>query len=121
MAFYNGDIYQGNWLNEDMHGQGIMKYKNGEVFEGIWYCGKMNQGRLQFSEGQFIGVFDIYSSRAAGYLNNNTTRAQFDTKLTENGHKFQLIPYHVHHNTYTTNRLNTQKIKKLSNKRVKHA
>ena len=34
MKFSNGDVYEGSWKNDMMHGKGVMKWKSGNVYEG---------------------------------------------------------------------------------------
>lgn len=33
LKLHNGDVYEGNFRNGKKHGQGVMKYANGNVFE----------------------------------------------------------------------------------------
>ena len=39
--FPNGDIYEGEHLNDVPHGFGKMKMNNGSSYEGNWINGKM--------------------------------------------------------------------------------
>ncbi|KRX10994.1 Protein kinase-like domain [Pseudocohnilembus persalinus] len=36
----NGAVYEGNWLNNNKHGQGIYKNKEGDYYEGSWFKNK---------------------------------------------------------------------------------
>lgn len=36
LHYVNGDVYEGEWLNDFKHGQGKMKYANGDVYQGGW-------------------------------------------------------------------------------------
>ena len=36
MKYRTGDLYEGTWENDCMHGQGIMVYSNGEKYRGQW-------------------------------------------------------------------------------------
>jgi len=41
MTYYNGDIYEGNWVDGKKQGQGTYRNKKGEFYEGYWVNGKM--------------------------------------------------------------------------------
>lgn len=34
--FSNGDMYDGDWKDNYMHGRGIFKYADGSSYEGEW-------------------------------------------------------------------------------------
>ncbi len=40
-SFNNGDgsVYQGGFAQDQYHGKGVMRYANGDVFDGDWECG----------------------------------------------------------------------------------
>ena len=40
-TYNNGDgsVYQGDFVNDQYHGNGIMRYANGDVYDGEWECG----------------------------------------------------------------------------------
>jgi hypothetical protein len=42
MCYSNGDVYTGQWMNDMMHGEGVMKYASGAVFSGLWVKDKIN-------------------------------------------------------------------------------
>ena len=35
-TYPNGDIYQGEWLNDLKDGQGVLKYADGHIYDGTW-------------------------------------------------------------------------------------
>ena len=37
--FANGDIYQGEYLNDVRHGKGKLTHANGIVYDGAWVSG----------------------------------------------------------------------------------
>jgi hypothetical protein len=37
MKYFNGDVYEGGWIEDKKHGKGIMKYSNNDVYEGDWW------------------------------------------------------------------------------------
>ena len=41
MIWINGIVYLGNWSNDLMHGNGMLKYPNGEVVIGKWWDGEL--------------------------------------------------------------------------------
>lgn len=34
IAFKNGDVYEGDTLNEQPHGKGVYRFKNGSQYQG---------------------------------------------------------------------------------------
>jgi len=36
MRFANGDVYVGNWKADKMHGEGILKFSDGNSIDGSW-------------------------------------------------------------------------------------
>ena len=52
-TFYSsGDIYEGEWQNDQPHGQGTYTYSCGEVFRGEYHSGKKNGlGKYRFDDG----------------------------------------------------------------------
>jgi hypothetical protein len=42
MKYANGDIYEGEWKDRNPNGTGIMKYANGDIYEGEWKDGNPN-------------------------------------------------------------------------------
>ncbi|CCW65132.1 unnamed protein product [Phytomonas sp. EM1] len=36
MRYYNGDVYEGKWFNNRRHGQGKLLRADGEIYEGMW-------------------------------------------------------------------------------------
>ena len=40
----NGNTYSGEFLDGEFHGQGVMNYRDGSVYEGDWFRNK-RQGR----------------------------------------------------------------------------
>ena len=58
--FRNGDVYEGEWLNDEMAGYEIYKFSQ----LGEQYCGKFlhrkrhGRGKYQFSDGSYQMVFE---------------------------------------------------------------
>ena len=46
MYYHNGNKYEGEWKNGIKHGKGIFYFKNGAKYEGIFICGKCENGTL---------------------------------------------------------------------------
>lgn len=38
----DGDIYEGEWLNDKAHGRGKYKHSNGATYEGEWQFDKQH-------------------------------------------------------------------------------
>lgn len=59
MIFFNGDEFEGEFKNNNRY-KGIYKYKNGDVYDGEWMNDlKHNQGILMLKEGsQYSGSFN---------------------------------------------------------------
>jgi hypothetical protein len=53
LAYKNGDIYEGNWLNDKKHGEGFYSYENGDVFQGFFSNGvKSGAGSYMYARGE---------------------------------------------------------------------
>ena len=54
----NGDIYTGEWKNDEKHGQGTYTYVDGDIYTGEWKNEKMHgQGEFIYADG------DIYTGK----------------------------------------------------------
>jgi hypothetical protein len=42
MIYCDGDIYEGEWIDNEIKGKGIYSYKNGEKLDGVFLNGKEN-------------------------------------------------------------------------------
>ncbi len=50
MQFSNGDVYEGEWVNDEKDGKGVYKYANQDYYEGYFNKGKRNgKGFFQWS------------------------------------------------------------------------
>lgn len=60
MVYENGDVYEGEWKNDLHHGFGIFTYANGAVYFGHWENGVHHgQGRFTSAEGTGVeGYFE---------------------------------------------------------------
>lgn len=47
VTFENGEVYEGQFCDEEFHGHGIFYYSDGSVYEGMWHRGK------RFGHGHF--------------------------------------------------------------------
>jgi len=53
MKYKNGDVYFGIWHMDKRNGNGTMRYSNGDVYEGYWVDDKKNgQGKMTYSNGE---------------------------------------------------------------------
>jgi hypothetical protein len=50
----NGDVYNGEWVDDAKHGHGKMTYANGNQYEGSWSDNHMREGVMKYADG------DIY-------------------------------------------------------------
>ncbi len=52
VAYKNGDIYEGDWLNGGRVGQGVLTYANGDRYEGNWKNDKRDgEGTMYYANG----------------------------------------------------------------------
>jgi len=58
MVFPNKDIYEGEWLENKIHGEGTYTYKKtGDIYSGSWVANKKNgEGRYEFGADSSILV-----------------------------------------------------------------
>ena len=44
MTFANGPLsgckYDGEWKDDERHGRGVMTWVNGDIYKGVWKCGE---------------------------------------------------------------------------------
>ncbi|CCW70135.1 unnamed protein product [Phytomonas sp. Hart1] len=60
MRYYNGDVYQGNWVNNRRHGNGKFLKSDGEIYEGMWERDERHgAGTIQYIDGNcFKGMLE---------------------------------------------------------------
>lgn len=60
MRYYNGDVYEGNWSSNRRHGHGKLLKADGEVYDGLWERDERHgYGTIQFPNGAvFKGLMD---------------------------------------------------------------
>jgi|LakMenE18May11ns_1017448.scaffolds.fasta_scaffold9792981_1 hypothetical protein len=51
LTYEDGDVYEGEWLNNRAHGRGIMTYKDIGVYEGEWQNGQRTEGTITYYDG----------------------------------------------------------------------
>jgi hypothetical protein len=52
MTYANGDIYEGQWIDDRRYGQGTMTYANGDKYEGEWrFDERHRQGTMTYANG----------------------------------------------------------------------
>ena len=52
MKYVNGDVYEGIWMNGERFYQGTCKYANGDVYEGRWEANlRARRGRCSYRNG----------------------------------------------------------------------
>ena len=44
MLYANGDIYEGEYQNDSISGQGILKKVNGDIYDGTFEYGELQSG-----------------------------------------------------------------------------
>ena len=51
-----GDMYEGDWKDDMMHGKGLYIFSNGKVYYGDWFEGEMHgKGVMKYSDGYYEG------------------------------------------------------------------
>ena len=49
MIYYNNHLYEGEWKNSKINGQGQYIYRSGAIYEGEWKDNKINgNGKFTF-------------------------------------------------------------------------
>lgn len=52
MRYYNGDVYEGTWIANRREGRGLLRRADGEVYEGLWKKDKQHgYGHISYPDG----------------------------------------------------------------------
>ena len=73
MKYSNGDVYSGEWVNDERSGKGTMIYQGGEQFSGEWKDDKIDErgsGKLTLADG-----------RVHEYTKENDTKIENESKM----------------------------------------
>ena len=86
--YKNGDIYEGNFINDLKEGKGEMEYNNGDKYNGIWKDDKREgKGKLIYSNGDiYNGDWKNDKKEGKGtmeYYNGDTYEGNFINDLKE--------------------------------------
>ena len=46
--FAKGDIYEGEWYSDKIHGKGLLSHADGSSYEGLWENGHKIEGQGVF-------------------------------------------------------------------------
>lgn len=91
MTFASGDIYEGDWANGEMNGQGTMTFAgiDGGSYVGEWHDGKFaGKGVLHFASGnRFEGEFKDGKEHGHGTLHYARGKRQKFEGEWENGNR----------------------------------
>ena len=83
--YLNGDVYEGEMLNDKIHGKGLLKYRSGALYEGefvdekrhgkgifVWSNGDVFEGEYQDNSRNGFGVYKYFNGDMyVGYYKNN--------------------------------------------------
>ena len=45
--FQNGNVYKGEWVNDQKHGKGVYIKNDGNIFKGIWKNNEFEEGIVE--------------------------------------------------------------------------
>lgn len=70
MHYYNGDVYEGTWIDNVRNGFGKLRCSNGEEFEGHWLDDERHgRGLIRYPDGStFKGIFEHNKRQGPGIL-----------------------------------------------------
>lgn len=70
MQYYNGDVYEGTWMENTRSGFGKLRSSNGEEYEGHWLDDERHgRGLVRYADGStFKGVFEHNKRQGPGIL-----------------------------------------------------
>ena len=74
MKYNNGDIYDGHWKKDKKrHGKGILKYNNGDIYDGHWKDNvRDGKGIMKFKNGNiYDGDWEKDNQNGKGILKYN--------------------------------------------------
>lgn len=68
MVYPNGDVYEGEWVDNKMHGEGTYTYKkSGDIYSGSWKDGiKSGDGRYEYGADSSMLVGSWYEGTIVG-------------------------------------------------------
>eukprot|EP01034_Spumella_vulgaris_P040057 gene40057-49533_t len=49
MRYFNGDVYEGKWDNNERKGEGVLTYADGSSYSGAWF-GDVQHGKGRFTD-----------------------------------------------------------------------
>jgi len=76
LKYPNGNVYEGQFLNGKRSGNGIMKFANGDVYNGMWKNDQMNdvEGLYTFENGnEYKGSLKYDPSTKFGVFHGTAT------------------------------------------------
>jgi hypothetical protein len=70
MYYANGDIYEGEWLDDMRHGKGMLRLANSNRYEGEWKLDKKNgEGKFFFlKKGQMLQGYWVEDINKTGQI-----------------------------------------------------
>jgi hypothetical protein len=72
VIYTNGDIYSGQWANDNRNGNGIMTYANGDVYDGTWANGRpYGHGVMTYANGDVYDGHFPYGHGVMTYANGD--------------------------------------------------
>jgi len=76
MIYSNDDVYFGDWLNDKKNGIGIMSYANHDIYEGNWKDDKKNgNGKMIYANGDiYTGIWLNDNIQTGGLLDNKNLK-----------------------------------------------
>jgi hypothetical protein len=82
MKWTNGEAYDGDWKRGKRHGHGKMRYEDpGHIFIGRWINDDMNDGTMKFPDGtKYVGSFKngfMYGLGTMTWASGNTYTGEF--------------------------------------------
>jgi len=86
MYFANGDIYEGEWLEDKRHGKGMLRLANNNRYEGEWKLDKKNgNGKFFFlNKGQMLDGYWVNDINKTGEM------IDFDRENAKEATKYEL-------------------------------
>jgi len=80
LRYFNGDVYEGDWLADERHGTGRLKYSSGAVYDGCFLNdARHGYGSLRYANGDvYSGAWEEDTKQGVGLFSWAAQRTTYE-------------------------------------------